>query len=105
MIEAMTFLDNAIFLIIGSGDIEKNIHKLVKELNLEEKVTFIDRIPPIELQKLTPLADLGLSIEENLGLNYKYALPNKLFDYIQAKIPVLVSNLDEINEKQLKIIQ
>ena len=105
MIEAMTFLDNAIFLIIGSGDIEKNIHNLVKELNLEEKVTFIDRIPPIELQKLTPLADLGLSIEENLGLNYKYALPNKLFDYIQAKIPVLVSNLDEINEKQLKIIQ
>ena len=105
MIEAMTFLDNAIFLIIGSGDIEKNIHNLVKELNLEEKVTFIERIPPIELQKLTPLADLGLSIEENLGLNYKYALPNKLFDYIQAKIPVLVSNLDEINEKQLKIIQ
>lgn len=97
MIEAMTFLDNAIFLIIGSGDIEQNLHKLVKELNLKEKVTFIDRISPIELQKLTPLADLGLSIEENLGLNYKYALPNKLFDYIQAKIPVLVSNLDEMS--------
>uniref|UniRef100_UPI003561D5F7 glycosyltransferase n=1 Tax=Lutibacter sp. TaxID=1925666 RepID=UPI003561D5F7 len=97
MIESMTFLDTAIFLIIGSGDIEKKLHALVKELNLKEKVIFLDRISPNELQKITPLADLGISMEEDLGLNYRYALPNKLFDYIQAKIPVLVSNLNEMS--------
>lgn len=96
MIDAIQYIENAIFIIIGSGDIEKKIKQTVSKLNLEEKVKFISKVTPIELQKLTPLADLGISLEEGLGLNYKYALPNKLFDYIQAKVPVLVSNLPEM---------
>ena len=44
------------------------------------------------------MADLGISIEEDLGLNYKYALPNKIFDYIQAEVPILVSDLPEMKK-------
>lgn len=102
MLEAMLFIENAIFICIGNGDIEQKIKQRVIDLNLEEKVKFIPRMIPIELQKLTPLADLGISLEEDLGLNYKYALPNKLFDYVQAKIPVLVSNLPEMKQIVLK---
>ncbi len=98
MIETMRHINNTIFVIIGCGDIEKELIQQVNELYLQEKVKFIPRITPEELQKLTPLADLGLSIEEDLGLNYRFALPNKVFDYIQAQVPVLVSDLIEMKQ-------
>ena len=70
---------------------------LVEKENLTDGVIFTGRLPFEELAQLTSTAHLGLSIEEDLGLNYRYTLPNKLFDYIQAQIPVLVTNLPEMS--------
>lgn len=98
MIEAMNFINNSIFVIIGSGEISKQIKQKVLDLKLENKIKFIPKKKPKELIQLTPFANLGISLEEDLGLNYRYALPNKLFDYIQAEIPVLVSNLNEMKQ-------
>jgi glycosyltransferase involved in cell wall biosynthesis len=53
-------------------------------------------MPLDELHQYTVQAELGMSLEENLGLNYYYALPNKLFDYIQAGVPVVVSDFPEM---------
>lgn len=96
MITTMQFIENSIFVIIGNGDIEKELLQQIKVLNLKEKVKLIPKQSPNELQKITPLADLGISFEEDFGLSYKFALPNKLFDYIQAEVPVLVSDLPEM---------
>ena len=98
MIDTVQYLNNAIFVIIGSGDLEQKLKEKVTNLNVFDKVKFINRIYPEKLKTITPLADLGISLEEDLGLNYKYALPNKLFDYINAEIPVLVSNLPEMEQ-------
>lgn len=96
MIDTMTFLENYIFVIIGDGDIFSELQLKVKQKNLENQVKFIGKVKPSELKKITSLANLGISIEEDLGLNYRYALPNKIFDYIHANVPVLVSNLPEM---------
>ncbi len=93
---AMENVENARLVIAGKGDILDDLKVLVKKENLYEKVTFTGRLTISELAILTPTADLGLSIEEDLGLNYRYTLPNKLFDYIQARVPVLVTNLPEM---------
>jgi glycosyltransferase involved in cell wall biosynthesis len=93
---AMHFIENAKLIIAGGGDILAKLQNLVKKENLQNKVEFTGRLPLKELTKLTPKADLGLSIEEDLGLNYRFALPNKLFDYIQAQVPVLITNLPEM---------
>lgn len=93
---SMKFIDSAKLIIAGNGDIKPELEKLVEKENLQNRVEFTGRLPLEELSELTPQADLGLSIEEDLGLNYRFALPNKLFDYIHAQIPVLITNLPEM---------
>lgn len=95
-ISAMQHVSNAKLYIAGSGYLEEKLSALTRHLRLEDKVIFLGRIRPERLVQLTSAADLGISLEEYIGLNYYYALPNKLFDYIQAEIPVLVSNMPEM---------
>ncbi|MFA5326282.1 MAG: glycosyltransferase [Prolixibacteraceae bacterium] len=97
-IRAMKFLDGAELWIAGDGDITEQLKLMVAELKLDQKVKFLGRLPLAELSQITRKADLGISLEEDLGLNYRFALPNKLFDYIQAGVPVLVSNLPEMRK-------
>jgi len=96
VIETMQYLENAVFLVVGSGDIDAALRTMVGEMDLGGKVFFKGRLSPRELFPLTCAADLGISLEEDRGLNYRYALPNKLFDYIQARVPVLCSALPEM---------
>lgn len=95
-IKAMQFIDGAELWLAGDGDLTQNLKELAVALNLESKVKFLGRLPLQELNEVTRKADLGISLEEDLGLNYRFALPNKLFDYIQAGVPVLVSDLPEM---------
>jgi glycosyltransferase involved in cell wall biosynthesis len=95
-IRAMNYVDGAELWLVGDGDLTVQLKQLVEELKLEAKVKFLGRLPISNLGEITRQADLGISLEEDLGLNYRFALPNKLFDYIQAGVPVLVSNLPEM---------
>jgi len=95
MILAMKFID-AKLMIIGSGDIETELKQLSIKNNLENKIIFKGKLPFNKLSEYTQKATIGISLEEPAGLNYKYALPNKIFDYINAEIPVLISNLPEM---------
>lgn len=96
MAKAMSFMDNVQFYILGKGDISDEIASLIKSEKLEDKVKMLGEIPYEKLHCYTQQADLGLSLEEDKGLNYRYALPNKLFNYINNEVPVLVSNLPEM---------
>lgn len=96
IISAMNYIEGIKLLIAGDGDLADDLKEQVVREKLEEKVEFLGRLPYEELMTITAGASLGLSIEEDMGLNYRYALPNKLFDYIQARVPVVVSNRPEM---------
>jgi glycosyltransferase involved in cell wall biosynthesis len=96
MVLSMLHLENTILYIAGTGDISGGIKKLIETNHLSGKVIMLGRIPLEKLHNYTIQADLGLSLEEDKGLNYRFALPNKIFDYIQAETPVLVANLPEM---------
>jgi glycosyltransferase involved in cell wall biosynthesis len=96
LVKAMKYVDNADLYIIGGGDVWECLQQLVKENKLEDRVKLIARLPKEELVSYTFNADLGISIDKDTNLNYSYSLPNKIFDYIQAEVPVLASRLREI---------
>lgn len=97
LIQAMYLLPHEILLyIIGGGDSWDTILKMASDVKLANRVHCISRIPKSELLSYTAAADLGISIDKPNNLNYKYSLPNKIFDYFEAGIPVLVSRIPEL---------
>lgn len=95
-VEAMRYLDDAVLLILGSGDVIPNLKQLVQQYSLQERVIFKGRMPYDKMMAHTRLSDLGLSLDKDTNINYRFSLPNKLFDYIHAGIPVLGSDLVEV---------
>ncbi len=96
MVTAMQYIPDAILLIVGGGDVIKILRQIVNKLKLEEKVLFKPRQPYHDLFYLTYIADLGLTLDKDTNINYRYSLPNKLFDYIQAGTPILATPLPEV---------
>ena len=78
MIHAMQYLESFELRIFGTGPLEKDLKSLVQHLDLGDRIVFMGRIPLDELRAYTRQASLGISLEENTGLNYYYALPNCL---------------------------
>lgn len=97
LVAAMEMVDdNALLLIIGKGDAVPALKRQVNEKNLSQKVLFIDRVSPDKLFNYTYHADIGFSLDKDTNINYRFSLPNKIFDYMKAETPVIVSNLPEI---------
>lgn len=104
-VECMKYLEGASLLIVGGGDVVPFLKELVNLHHLENKIIFKPRMAYQELLEYTAAADLGLTLDKNTNVNYRFSLPNKIFDYIHAGIPVLASRLPEVERivKQYEI--
>jgi glycosyltransferase involved in cell wall biosynthesis len=97
MIQALKFIDNLDVIIIGYGKVEAELKQFVATEKMTDRVFFLGRIPREKLFNYTKKATLGMVLEEPLGLSFQYSLPNKLFDYIHAEVPIVAGNLPEIS--------
>jgi len=97
-VEAMPYTHDATLLIVGDGDILDEVKRNVNNLQLNDKVVFCKKVQFEDLWNYTAHADLGISLDKDTNINYKYSLPNKIFDFVHAGVPVLASNLVEIRK-------
>lgn len=95
LIEAMPFVNGMLLLIVGSGDSIPRAKERVQALHLEDKVSFIPRVKPEKLYNYTALSDIGISLDKDASPNHHFSLPNKIFEYIHAGLPLFSSSLPE----------
>lgn len=97
LVEAFQYLNNDfLLLIIGGGDVINLLKANAVKFSLHEKVKFIDKISAAELMQYTMNSNLGVTIDKDTNPNYHFSLPNKVFDYLHAGIPILATRLPEI---------
>lgn len=96
-VEAMKYIENAVLMIVGDGDVVSLLKEYVQEYELGEKVIFFDKKPYLEMMNYTFHADLGLTLDKPTNLNYRLSLPNKVFDYIHTGTPIIATDLIEIS--------
>ncbi len=96
ILNALKILPDYAFVILGEGAFKEKFIGLSKKLNLSNRIYFGGMITQEKLLNYTAGADLGIALIENISKSYYYALPNKLFEYIMAGIPVIVSALPQM---------
>jgi glycosyltransferase involved in cell wall biosynthesis len=99
LIRAVSFTESAHVLFLGAdGAYTQGLRRLAVELEVDSRTHFH---PPVELATLlsyTTQADVGVSLLQDSCENHRLALPNKLFEYLAAGLPVVVSDLPEMRQ-------
>ena len=78
LVQAMALLDDCFLMIIGGGDVLPILKQMVEDKSITDRVRFFARMPYQQMMA--------------------YSLPNKLFDFIQAGVPIVASHLPEIEK-------
>ena len=97
IIEALRLVPNVTFVIRGPslelfGD---GYRSLSKQLGVENQLVLLPPVKSAEVVEAAVGADAGIWTLPNLSKNFYYALPNKIFEYMAAGLPVLAANFPE----------
>ncbi|SHK20397.1 glycosyltransferase [Rhodothermus profundi] len=95
-LEALPEVPEAALVYLGDGPLAPVIRERATTLGVADRVHLLPPVLPDKLLPVTASADVGLVLLEDTCLNHRLALPNKLFEYLAAGLPVLASNLPEL---------
>jgi len=87
---------NWVLCVLGSGRHWNEIKRIIDEIGVSNQVYKSEPVPYQELAEWTVSADAGLCYIEPLTESLRLALPNKLFEYAMAGIPVICSDLPQM---------
>ncbi|MCX7930194.1 MAG: glycosyltransferase [Chlorobi bacterium] len=97
-VEAIALLPQMHLCILGDGSFGSAITEYAKRFGVANRVHLLGSVPYNELLQWTASADVGWCWIEPLSHSYQLALPNKLFEYAMARLPVIASDLPAIAE-------
>ncbi|MBR9978625.1 MAG: glycosyltransferase family 4 protein, partial [Bacteroidetes bacterium] len=96
LVDILMELPDCHLVFLGDGALRGDIEAAARIAGVSERVCVLPSVPSGELPAWTASADLGMCLIEDLGRSYYLSLPNKLFEYIAAGVPVIGSDFPEI---------
>ncbi len=100
LVYAARFLEPGIVIVLmGRNAMGDSLQTLIAQEGVADRVKILPPVPYAELLEWTASADIGLILyAKSHSLNVQWCLPNKLFEYLMAGLPVLASSLDAVAE-------
>ncbi len=97
LIEAVARLDGVHLAFLGDPEdgYAEELRAAIRECGVANRVRLLPSVPLAELLAHTAEADVGVTLLQDTCENHRLALPNKLFEYIAAGVPVVASALEE----------
>jgi glycosyltransferase involved in cell wall biosynthesis len=89
----------AVLVIRGPGNeyYGEAYRRLARQVGAADKVFCLPPVPSAQVVAQAGAADFGLwTLLANVGLNFKFSLPNKVFEYLAAGLPLVVADLPEV---------
>jgi glycosyltransferase involved in cell wall biosynthesis len=100
-IKAMSIVKNKIHFakltILGRGEYEPELRRLIRDLDLEDQVDFRGFVPFDEMIKAIADSDLGIvPVEKNPYSDLVHT--NKMFEYIAMKKPIIITRTKAVED-------
>lgn len=100
IIRAVAKVPEVYFVMMGfsTDQFKQSLVDLIKEEQVGDRVSFFGPVAHNEVSTFLSSADFGVAPIMNICLSYYYCAPNKLFEFVQASLPVLASNFPEMSK-------
>lgn len=87
---------NAILVVLGDGPALLPLQRRALSVGAMNRILFHPAVPQAELLDMTSGADFGVIPYRANCLNTELCTPNKLFEFIMARVPIVATNLPEL---------
>jgi len=96
LVDAVAMLPSVQLVALGEGVLADELRDRAEGAGAANRVHLLPPVPPDEVIPFAASADLGISPILPFSLNSQFSLPNKLFQYMAAGIPVVASDLPQV---------
>ena len=97
-VKVLEVLPDVRLVVVGAGEEWEAARAVEAAGGGDGRLHCIPKLPFDTLCTLTAGADVGLSLDRDAHGNYRMSLPNKLFDYVHAGVPVVATGLPEVRK-------